>query len=66
MHECRYVAAGVLLVLGMAPSADIGDECAVFQPAHGTASDIAGRYNDHPANGGGHPGKAVRRRTGNA
>jgi 3-isopropylmalate dehydrogenase len=27
----------------MAPSADIGERNAVFQPAHGTAPDIAGR-----------------------
>lgn len=27
----------------MAPSADIGDEHALFQPAHGSAPDIAGR-----------------------
>jgi len=30
-------------ISGMAPSADIGDDCAVFQPSHGTAPDIAGR-----------------------
>ena len=29
--------------MGMAPSADIGDGHAVFQPAHGSAPDIAGR-----------------------
>src|SRR5262249_31714433 len=29
--------------MGMAPSADIGDKYAVFQPAHGTAPDIAGK-----------------------
>lgn len=29
--------------LGVAPSADIGDDYAVFQPTHGTAPDIAGR-----------------------
>jgi 3-isopropylmalate dehydrogenase len=29
--------------MGMAPSADIGDNHAVFQPAHGTAPDIAGK-----------------------
>ena len=29
--------------MGMAPSADIGDDCAVFQPSHGTAPDIAGQ-----------------------
>jgi 3-isopropylmalate dehydrogenase len=29
--------------MGMAPSADIGDSYALFQPAHGTAPDIAGQ-----------------------
>jgi 3-isopropylmalate dehydrogenase len=29
--------------LGLAPSADIGDRYAVFQPTHGTAPDIAGQ-----------------------
>jgi len=29
--------------MGMAPSADIGDGGALFQPVHGTAPDIAGR-----------------------
>jgi 3-isopropylmalate dehydrogenase len=29
--------------MGMAPSADIGDRHAVFQPAHGSAPDIAGK-----------------------
>ena len=29
--------------LGMAPSGDIGDRYALFQPSHGTAPDIAGR-----------------------
>jgi 3-isopropylmalate dehydrogenase len=29
--------------MGMAPSADIGDHHALFQPAHGTAPDIAGK-----------------------
>jgi 3-isopropylmalate dehydrogenase len=29
--------------MGMAPSADIGEHHAVFQPAHGTAPDIAGK-----------------------
>lgn len=37
------LAAGLVGGMGMAPSADIGDPCAVFQPAHGTAPDIAGR-----------------------
>ena len=37
------LAAGLVGGMGMAPSADIGDDCAVFQPSHGTAPDIAGR-----------------------
>src|SRR5262249_51809739 len=36
------LAAGLVGGMGMAPSADIGDECAVFQPVHGSAPDIAG------------------------
>ena len=27
----------------MSPSGDIGDDCAVFQPSHGSAPDIAGK-----------------------
>ncbi|MFO6463934.1 isocitrate/isopropylmalate dehydrogenase family protein [Jannaschia sp. KMU-145] len=37
------LGAGLMGGLGMAPSADIGDDHAVFQPCHGTAPDIAGR-----------------------
>jgi 3-isopropylmalate dehydrogenase len=37
------LAAGLVGGMGLAPSADIGDECAVFQPSHGTAPDIAGK-----------------------
>jgi 3-isopropylmalate dehydrogenase len=37
------LAAGLIGGMGMAPSADIGDDCAVFQPSHGTAPDIAGK-----------------------
>jgi 3-isopropylmalate dehydrogenase len=37
------VGAGLIGGMGMAPSADIGDTHAVFQPCHGTAPDIAGR-----------------------
>src|SRR5262249_17318249 len=37
------LAAGLIGGMGMAPSADIGDKYAVFQPAHGTAPDIAGK-----------------------
>ncbi|AXI53392.1 3-isopropylmalate dehydrogenase [Sulfitobacter sp. JL08] len=35
------LGAGLMGGLGMAPSADIGDENAVFQPCHGSAPDIA-------------------------
>src|SRR5262249_29607967 len=37
------LAAGLVGGMGLAPSADIGDRAPVFQPAHGTAPDIAGR-----------------------
>jgi 3-isopropylmalate dehydrogenase len=37
------VGAALVGGMGMAPSADIGDEHAVFQPCHGTAPDIAER-----------------------
>src|SRR5213595_4144075 len=37
------MTAGLIGGMGMAPSADIGDRHAVFQPAHGTAPDIAGK-----------------------
>jgi 3-isopropylmalate dehydrogenase len=37
------LGAGLIGGLGFAPSADIGDEHAVFQPCHGTAPDIAGK-----------------------
>lgn len=37
------LAAGLIGGMGMAPSADIGDQAAVFQPAHGSAPDIAGK-----------------------
>jgi len=36
-------AAGLVGGMGMAPSADIGDDYAVFQPAHGSAPTIAGK-----------------------
>jgi 3-isopropylmalate dehydrogenase len=37
------LGAGLVGGMGMAPSADISDRHAVFQPAHGTAPDIAGK-----------------------
>jgi 3-isopropylmalate dehydrogenase len=36
-------AAGLVGGLGLAPSANIGDENAIFEPVHGTAPDIAGK-----------------------
>ena len=36
------LGAGLMGGLGLAPSADIGDDHAVFQPCHGSAPDIAG------------------------
>ncbi len=36
------LTAGIVGGLGMAPSGDIGDEHALFQPSHGSAPDIAG------------------------
>ncbi|TCZ55091.1 isocitrate/isopropylmalate dehydrogenase family protein [Roseicella aquatilis] len=37
------LGAGLVGGMGFSPSADIGDAHAVFQPAHGTAPDIAGQ-----------------------
>lgn len=37
------LGAGLMGGLGVAPSADIGTDHAVFQPCHGSAPDIAGR-----------------------
>jgi 3-isopropylmalate dehydrogenase len=42
------LAAGLVGGLGMAPSADIGDTHAVFQPCHGTAPDIMGQGKANP------------------
>jgi 3-isopropylmalate dehydrogenase len=42
------VGAGLVGGMGMAPSADIGEEHAVFQPCHGTAPDIAGQGKSNP------------------
>ncbi len=42
------LGAGIMGSLGLAPSADIGDEDAVFQPCHGTAPDIAGKAIANP------------------
>lgn len=37
------LSAGLIGGMGMAPSGDIGDKHGLFQPAHGTAPDIAGK-----------------------
>ena len=42
------LAAGLVGGMGMAPSADIGEHSAVFQPSHGTAPDIAGQNIANP------------------
>jgi isocitrate dehydrogenase (NAD+) len=36
------MAAGLVGGLGMAPSANIGEDTAIFEPVHGSAPDIAG------------------------
>jgi 3-isopropylmalate dehydrogenase len=42
------LGAGLMGGMGMAPSADIGDRHAVFQPCHGTAPDIVGQGKANP------------------
>lgn len=42
------LGAGLMGGMGLAPSADIGDRHAVFQPCHGTAPDIAGQGKANP------------------
>ena len=37
------LAAGLVGGLGLVPSANIGEECAIFEAVHGTAPDIAGK-----------------------
>jgi 3-isopropylmalate dehydrogenase len=41
--------AGLIGGMGMAPSADLGDNYAVFQPCHGSAPDIAGQGIANPS-----------------
>ncbi|NJM50718.1 MAG: isocitrate/isopropylmalate dehydrogenase family protein [Sphingomonadales bacterium] len=43
------LGAALMGGLGMAPSADIGDHQAVFQPCHGSAPDIAGQNKANPS-----------------
>lgn len=42
------LAAGLIGGIGVAPSADIGDAHALFQPCHGSAPDIAGTGKANP------------------
>jgi 3-isopropylmalate dehydrogenase len=42
------LGAGLIGGMGMAPSGDIGDRHALFQPAHGSAPDIAGQGKANP------------------
>ncbi len=42
------LGAALMGGMGMAPSADIGDHHAVFQPCHGSAPDIAGMGKANP------------------
>jgi len=43
------LAAGLIGGLGLCPSANLGDQHALFEPVHGTAPDIAGRNLANPA-----------------
>jgi 3-isopropylmalate dehydrogenase len=42
------LSAGLVGGMGMAPSGDIGDRHGLFQPAHGSAPDIAGQNRANP------------------
>jgi 3-isopropylmalate dehydrogenase len=42
------LGAGLVGGMGFAPSADIGDDHAMFQPSHGSAPDIAGQGKANP------------------
>lgn len=42
------IAAALMGGMGMAPSGEIGDDNAVFQPCHGSAPDIAGQGKANP------------------
>ena len=43
------LTAGLVGGLGMAPSANIGDQYSIFEPVHGSAPDIAGRGIANPS-----------------
>ena len=42
------LAAGLIGGLGIAPGANIGDECAIFEPVHGSAPKHAGKNTANP------------------
>ncbi len=42
------LGAGLIGGLGIAPSGNIGEECAIFEPVHGSAPDIAGKNIANP------------------
>ncbi len=43
------LCAGLIGGLGLAPSANIGDEVSIFEPVHGSAPDLAGKMAANPA-----------------
>ena len=43
------LCAGPVGGLGVAPSANIGDECAIFEAVHGSAPSMAGQNKANPA-----------------
>jgi isocitrate dehydrogenase (NAD+) len=43
------LCAGLVGGLGMAPGANIGDDCAIFEAVHGSAPDIAGKNIANPS-----------------
>jgi len=42
------LGAGLIGGLGIAPSGNIGEDCAIFEPVHGSAPDIAGKNIANP------------------
>jgi isocitrate dehydrogenase (NAD+) len=42
------LGAGLVGGLGLVPGANLGEECAVFEPAHGSAPKIAGKNQANP------------------
>lgn len=42
------MASGLVGGLGLVPGANIGEDCAIFEPAHGSAPDIAGQGKANP------------------